>query len=446
MVYHRIIPQFGWPFGINLGILPEGGMDQIKDEENITDEELVDIVNWRFNPERWAWISAVFGDPDFLPFSILEQGVSYGKAVARLLCNFSDDQKIQEIIDKIHEYERVRNKNLNIDELSEILSIKDSKDIFDSSSEQPSKSLTVDKVKSLMPIPIGTGFLVGRNYLLTNHHVLPTQADANNMIVEFGYEQDILGRNITPIQCNLNTSFFVTNEKLDYTLVKVEQKQKHLGSEIGDYFGWIPMEEDSKVIAPPLNLEQVQERKLTNISPKVLERLERPADLTGNKLGLSGEPVSIIQHPKGRYKKIVLFSNRVQKITNNFLYYEADSDFGSSGSPVFNQRWNLVALHRAVVTSDGDNINSGIVGYEGVRICKIVKDLINKLTPQDPGRTNIEVDPNKIKSFIIDYVFITEETKLELDKQGFSKPEYTEKGYSTYPAHLPPNLYKLSSS
>ena len=49
------------------------------------------------------------------------------------------------------------------------------------------------------------------------------------------------------------------------------------------------------------------------------------------------------------------------------IRYTADTEGGSSGSPVFNNQWNLVALHHAGWSgSDGSATN------EGIRIASIV--------------------------------------------------------------------------
>ena len=47
--------------------------------------------------------------------------------------------------------------------------------------------------------------------------------------------------------------------------------------------------------------------------------------------------VIIIQHPSGLDKQIAM--------SHNFVTYSDDSNPGSSGSPVFNETWEVVALH-----------------------------------------------------------------------------------------------------
>ena len=82
---------------------------------------------------------------------------------------------------------------------------------------------------------------------------------------------------------------------------------------------------------------------------------------------------------------------------NNFLYYTADTEQGSSGAPVFNDQWYVVALHRqaiartavdqatgevvilrkdgqpALITDPDDEI--AWVSNEGIRVSRILAQL-----------------------------------------------------------------------
>ncbi len=66
--------------------------------------------------------------------------------------------------------------------------------------------------------------------------------------------------------------------------------------------------------------------------------------LTGGGLAVS-DPVFIIRHPDGRPKEIGLTRNLVRFAGAERIQYLTDTEGGSSGSPVFNSRWQLVALH-----------------------------------------------------------------------------------------------------
>lgn len=63
-------------------------------------------------------------------------------------------------------------------------------------------------------------------------------------------------------------------------------------------------------------------------------------------------PVNIIQHPRGGPKKIALRNNLATAKTQNDLRYFTDTLPGSSGSPVLDDNWEVVALHRGSTAVD----------------------------------------------------------------------------------------------
>ncbi len=68
--------------------------------------------------------------------------------------------------------------------------------------------------------------------------------------------------------------------------------------------------------------------------------------------------VNILGHPLGGAMKVSLQDNEVIGMDERILHYRTPTDPGSSGSPVFNQRWDLVALHHAAV--DNKSVNEGV--------------------------------------------------------------------------------------
>ena len=184
----------------------------------------------------------------------------------------------------------------------------------------------------------GTGFLVSPHIILTNNHVINSYQTASNSIAEFNYQDDENFMPCTTYNFRLDPeAFFITDEDLDFTLVGVKENsttQKHL-----EDFGYLKMSQKQGTILPE-------------------------------------EYVSIIQHPKGGPKSITLRENKVSRIKESFIHYLTDTEPGSSGSPVFNDQWTLVALHHAGVPNPEQK--DEWIANEGILIFSIVNYLAKK--------------------------------------------------------------------
>jgi V8-like Glu-specific endopeptidase len=81
----------------------------------------------------------------------------------------------------------------------------------------------------------------------------------------------------------------------------------------------------------------------------------------------AGDHVVIVQHPQGGPKQIALTANQVVNVYEHRLQYTTDTLSGSSGSPVFNDDWEVIAIHHRggnlVSNSRGDRrfVNEGIL-------------------------------------------------------------------------------------
>ena len=85
----------------------------------------------------------------------------------------------------------------------------------------------------------------------------------------------------------------------------------------------------------------------------------------------------MVQHPQGRKKEVVVQQNELTDVHANVIHYFSDTDYGSSGSPVFDNNWDLMALHHARKPSENAN--------EGIRIDKIIADLRNEFQTTNPA-------------------------------------------------------------
>ncbi len=198
----------------------------------------------------------------------------------------------------------------------------------------------------------GTGVIVAPRLMLTNNHVVHDPAVAARTWAEFDVQEGVDGKLLPSTIFDLAPdALFVTDPELDYTLVAVAEVS-HTGTPLAAY-GWLPIiEEEGKAVV--------------------------------------GEYLNIIQHPNGEPKQLALRNNRLIDVLENFLHYETDTAPGSSGAPVLNNQWELVALHHSgvanrdgegrVLTREGTIWNPSMGEHtvdwkanEGVRISRVAK-------------------------------------------------------------------------
>jgi endonuclease G len=177
-----------------------------------------------------------------------------------------------------------------------------------------------------------------------------TERDALYSEVEFDYQYDRYGRLLPVVVYRLEPeTFFITSKELDCTLVAVREISLN-GIELKRY-GWSP-------------LIEVQGKALL------------------------GDSLNIVQHPKGEAKQLVLRSNQLVDLFDDFAHYVTDTEPGSSGSPVYNDEWEVVALHHSgvpkmdngnYIAKDGSVWQQGMdpndlewVANEGVRVSSLV--------------------------------------------------------------------------
>ena len=175
----------------------------------------------------------------------------------------------------------------------------------------------------LTPNGLGTGFLVGPELVMTNNHVLADDTMAADSQVEFNYQQDSSGKLFAAVRYRLDPARFHTNADLDYTLVGVKADSNKPALQT---WGQLQLNPDADPVPD--------------------------------------EHVCIIQHPNGGLKQIVLTSNWVVATETPVVHYTTDTMPGSSGSPVFNDTWHVVALHHASVPTDETQlhyVNEGIL-------------------------------------------------------------------------------------
>ena len=158
---------------------------------------------------------------------------------------------------------------------------------------------------------VGTGFLFKIEneddiFFMTNFHVINNESQFENARIIFNYEEDINGDSKASKSYRIddNSPWYKSPvEELDVSIFKLNCSESQLKE-----FGFIILRKVS-----------VQKNDFVNI----------------------------IQHPAGQMKQISLYHNIVTNINDRVVQYLTDTFWGSSGAPVFNSNWDVVALHHS---------------------------------------------------------------------------------------------------
>ncbi len=157
----------------------------------------------------------------------------------------------------------------------------------------------------------GTGFLVAPDLMMTNHHVIRDADAARRAEVSFFYELGIDKSKRDEITVGAaDEALLFTDPELDVSVVRLKDPPQ-----LGHY---LPI---------------------------------RPARLAQD------QRVAIIQHPGGFPKKISMQNNMVAAADDRLVQYYTSTQAGSSGSPVFDDDFAVVAIHHGAVQDerwDGD--------------------------------------------------------------------------------------------
>ena len=188
----------------------------------------------------------------------------------------------------------------------------------------------------------GSGFLVAgfwidaswsdRKLLLTNAHVCTNDSDVQ---AQYPYPKDAaentatflgaIGEGAEPIQIQVNEVLWTSPpSELDASLLEIEDVPKGV--------------EKAPLCAKIPSLDKWQEKR-----------------------------VNILGHPMGLNLRVSLQDNRLVSVDERYLHYQTPTDPGSSGSPIFNQNWELVGIHHSASREMRAN--------EGIRIDRILEEI-----------------------------------------------------------------------
>ena len=204
---------------------------------------------------------------------------------------------------------------------------------------------------------ICTGFLVGPDLFMTNHHCIhddfgPLPLEDARIYMDYYQDRDV-DRTLGGVTAGVSALVHADSE-LDYALLRLD-------TPIGDTYGWLELD--------------------TTTVPN------------------SSQSVKIIQHPRGRSKEIVRRNSQIIDLPIGHplfgvpyaISYLADTEAGSSGSPVFlRDGTGVIAIHHSgfTIRSTGAGFNNS-----GSLMSHIVPE-IQQYLPQTSG--TITFSPNEI--------------------------------------------------
>lgn len=191
-------------------------------------------------------------------------------------------------------------------------------------------------VRIVTPGGLGSGFMIDNNLVVTNNHVIPSPEVARQTTVQFNFQKTLDGLDAPFEEFPLAPdAFFVTStdkpetREFDFTIVKVKGDVTKYGT------------------------------------------------LTFSKTPVNkGDFVNIVQHPAGGPKQIALYNNVVTGVGDSVVQYLTDTLPGSSGSPVFNSAWEVVALHHAGGNLVDPESKQTVFRNEGINIQRIQAALV----------------------------------------------------------------------
>jgi V8-like Glu-specific endopeptidase len=193
---------------------------------------------------------------------------------------------------------------------------------------------------------LGTAWVIGKRLVITNHHVVNARLANEAVAAPADFERqgqgsfvefDFDSADSVTVQIQV-ASVIASSEDLDYAIVRLQSDPGR----------------------PSLRLRhnRIAFTPATYIS------------------------VNIIQHPRGLPKRIAVRNNLLTGAEADTIRYFTDTDSGSSGSPVCDDNWRVIGLHRGAQFVEG-------VTYQGkssafVNFGSQIQAVLDHLRGQDP--------------------------------------------------------------
>jgi len=201
---------------------------------------------------------------------------------------------------------------------------------------------------------LGTGWLLTSDLLITNHHVVNARDDdeanaaepdlrlqAAKTVAQFDYENPDAA-SVSEAVAEL-AAWAPLDGALDYAFLRLAETQG--------------------ATRPPLRLQR--------------EPMKLPPDVADY------PALNIVQHPMGGPKMVAFRNNQVVQVIQGDLEYYTDTQRGSSGAPVLDDAWRVVALHKKWTWATGLNYQGKSASWVnvGTQVASILADLAAKGSP-----------------------------------------------------------------
>ncbi len=152
---------------------------------------------------------------------------------------------------------------------------------------------TVARIESPIGNAIGTGVLITNNFLLSCNHIF-TKNQVTKAWVRLGYQAS----NYESEKDVLELEIMRRNSRPDYALLKINTPTQHKAISINE--------------------------------TSILD---------------SGQEIRIIHHPQGN-PVVISDLGQIMQVGDDYIDHNLKTDHGSSGAPILNRQWELIAIHQ----------------------------------------------------------------------------------------------------
>jgi endonuclease G len=197
----------------------------------------------------------------------------------------------------------------------------------------------------------GTAWLIAPGLAMTNHHVINARLSGEAEADETDLKRQVAGASLL---------FDFDNEKADGVRTKATRlvaRSKEL-----DY--------------ALLEVDAPAGRLIPRIAPSAVV-FDDATRIT----------VNIVQHPRAGHKRVAFRNNLVSAADTTTIRYYTDTDQGSSGAPVCDDQWRVVALHRGAVYTPGVQFLGNYDAY--VNFGSQIQSILADIRAVDPAAAEV---------------------------------------------------------